>query len=75
MNKKVSGTVKVKLYKGQATVVSLTSPHSLFDENLATFNKSTDFNQNAAAGFIELWNLPQKTAFGMYDWEAELNKN
>jgi len=75
MNKKVTGTVKVKLYKGQATVVSLKSPHSLFDENLATFNKSTDFNQNAAAGFIELWNLPQKTAFGMYDWEAELNKN
>lgn len=75
MNKKVTGTVKVKLYKGQVTVVSLTSPHSLFDENLATFNTSTGFNQNAAAGFIELWNLPQKTAFGMYDWEAELNKN
>lgn len=75
MNKKVSGTVKVKLYKGQVTVVSLSSPHSLFDENLATFNKSTDFNQNAAAGFIELWNLPQKTAYGMYNWEQELNKN
>lgn len=75
MNKKVTGTVQVKLYKGQVTVTSLNSPHSLFDENLATFNKSTDFNQNAAAGFIELWNLPQKTAFGMYDWENELNKN
>lgn len=75
MNKKVSGTVKVKLYKGQVMVTSLSSPHSLFDENLATFNKSSDFNQNAAAGFIELWNLPQKTAFGMYDWESELNKN
>ncbi|NCP67200.1 argininosuccinate synthase [bacterium] len=75
MNKKVSGNVKVKLYKGQATVVSLSSPHSLFDENLSTFNKSGGFNQNAAAGFIELWNLPQKTAYGMYNWESELNKN
>ncbi len=75
MNKKVTGSVKIKLYKGQAQVLSCTSPHSLFDENLATFNKSADFNQNASAGFIELWNLPQKTAFGMYDWESELNKN
>lgn len=75
MNKKVTGTVKMKLYKGSATVVSCSSPHSLFNENLATFNKSADFNQNASAGFIELWNLPQKTAFSMYDWESELNKN
>lgn len=75
MNKKVTGTVKLKLYKGQVTVLSLSSPHSLFDHNLATFNKSTDFNQNAAAGFIELWNLPQKTAYSMYDWESELGQN
>lgn len=61
-NKKVSGTVKVRLYKGNCEIVALESPYSLFDENLATFNKSADFNQNASAGFIELWNLPQKTA-------------
>ncbi len=61
-NKKVSGTVTVRLYKGNCEVVALHSPYSLFDENLATFNKSADFNQNASAGFIELWNLPQKTA-------------
>ena len=62
-NKKVTGTVKVRLYKGNCDVVALTSPYSLFDENLATFNKSTAFNQNSSAGFIELWNLPQKTAY------------
>lgn len=62
-NKKVSGTVTVRLYKGNCEVVALKSPYSLFDENLATFNKSAEFNQNASAGFIELWNLPQKTAY------------
>ena len=62
-NKKVTGEVTVRLYKGNCEIVALTSPYSLFDENLATFNKSAAFNQNASAGFIELWNLPQKTAY------------
>jgi argininosuccinate synthase len=62
-NKKVTGEVTLKLYKGNCDVVALSSPYSLFDENLATFNKSAAFNQNASAGFIELWNLPQKTAY------------
>ena len=62
-NKKVSGEVTLRLYKGNCEVVALHSPNSLFDENLATFNTSAEFNQNASAGFIELWNLPQKTAY------------
>ncbi|MDR9364974.1 MAG: argininosuccinate synthase [Balneolaceae bacterium] len=62
-NKKVTGKVTVRLYKGNCDVVALSSPYSLFDENLATFNKSAAFNQNASSGFIELWNLPQKTAY------------
>lgn len=62
-NKKVTGTVTVRLYKGNIDVVALSSPYSLFDEDLATFNKNAVFNQNAAAGFIELWNLAQKTAY------------
>ncbi len=64
-NKKVSGSVQVKLYKGKATAVSCESPYSLFDENMATFMKNDTFNQNAAAGFIELWNLPQKLAYNV----------
>ena len=60
-NQRVNGTVKVKLYKGKADVVAMESPYSLFDANLATFNKDASFNQNASAGFIEIYNLAQKT--------------
>eukprot|EP00123_Amoebidium_parasiticum_P007903 comp18449_c0_seq1/m.19725 comp18449_c0_seq1/g.19725 ORF comp18449_c0_seq1/g.19725 comp18449_c0_seq1/m.19725 type:complete len:440 (-) comp18449_c0_seq1:413-1732(-) len=74
-NKKVTGTVKVKLYKGQCTVVALSSPYSLFNSNLATFEKNATFNQNASAGFIEIYNLAQKTAFNVYNFEQELGKN
>ncbi|NBB76104.1 MAG: argininosuccinate synthase [Bacteroidetes bacterium] len=62
-NSKVTGEVTVRLYKGTCQVAALHSPHSLFDEHLATFNTSAAFNQNASAGFIELWNLPQKTSY------------
>jgi len=62
-NLKVSGTVTLKLYKGHHVVVAVDSPHSLFNSDLATFNKNASFNQNSAAGFVELWNLPQKTAY------------
>jgi argininosuccinate synthase len=66
LNRKVSGTVQVKLYKGNITVTSLTSPHSLFDASLATFEKDASFNQNASAGFIEIYSLPQKTAHSVF---------
>ena len=69
-NKKVTGKVTVKLYKGVASVVNLESPYSLFDESLATFNKAPKFNQNASAGFIEIHNLAQKTAYNAYNFES-----
>ncbi len=62
VNAKVTGKVKVKLFKGQATVVSIESPYSLFDADLATFNKNGKFNQNSSAGFIEIYSLAMKTA-------------
>ncbi len=74
-NKKVTGTVKVKLFKGNIDVVALDSKYSLFDENLATFEKNETFNQNASAGFIEIYNLAQKTAYNVYNFEDELYKN
>lgn len=74
-NKKVTGKVKVKLFKGNISVVALESPYSLFNHNLATFNKDAKFNQNASAGFIEIYNLAQKTAFNVYSFEEELYKN
>ena len=65
VNKKVTGKVKVNLYKGRVCVVSLNSPYSLFNKKMATFMKDDLFNQNASAGFIELWNLPQKTSYNL----------
>src|SRR6056297_1500999 len=62
-NKKVTGEVTLQLYKGNCHIVALTSTYVQFDVNLDTFNKEAAFNQNASAGFIELWNLPQKTAY------------
>jgi len=64
-NTKVSGNVTVKLYKWNVIIENLSSQHSLFDENLATFNKCMDFNQNSSAGFIEIYNLAQKTAYNI----------
>jgi argininosuccinate synthase len=62
MNKNVNGTAKLKLYKGRADVVSVVSENSLFDADLATFNKNGKFNQNSSAGFIEVYSLAMKTA-------------
>ncbi|MFB1050322.1 argininosuccinate synthase [Paraliobacillus sp. JSM ZJ581] len=54
----VSGTVKVKLYKGHAQVVGRKSKHSLYDMDLATYTKGDAFDHDAALGFIKLWGLP-----------------
>ncbi len=55
--KYVTGTVKLKLYKGNMITSSVTSPYSLYSEKLATFEES-DYNQKDSAGFINLWGLP-----------------
>ncbi|MBO0475738.1 argininosuccinate synthase [Vagococcus sp. DIV0080] len=56
----VNGTVRVKLFKGQAIVEGRVSSNSLYDKNLATYTSSDTFNQEAAIGFINLWGLPSK---------------
>ncbi len=56
----VNGTVKVKLYKGQAQVIGRESANSLYDFDLATYNKEDSFDHEAALGFIKLWGLPTK---------------
>ena len=56
----VTGTVRLKLYKGQAIVVGRKSPVSLYNENLATYTSEDTFDQDAAVGFIKLWGLSTK---------------
>ncbi|MFD1361484.1 argininosuccinate synthase [Lentibacillus salinarum] len=56
----VSGTVKMKLYKGQAQPIGRQSANSLYDLNLATYNADDAFDHDAAKGFIKLWGLPTK---------------
>lgn len=54
----VTGTVKVKLYKGSSTVVGRKSPYSLYDFGLASYGTQDTFNHEAAKGFIQLHGLP-----------------
>ncbi|AUM66948.1 argininosuccinate synthase [Brevibacillus laterosporus] len=56
----VTGTVRVKLYKGQAIVVGRKSDASLYSHELATYNTGDQFDHKAALGFIKLWGLPTK---------------
>ena len=57
----VSGAVRVKLFKGKATVVGRKSEHSLYSKQLATYDTGDQFDHEAARGFIRLWGLGQQT--------------
>ena len=54
----VTGTVKVKLYKGNITGAGMTSPYSLYDEEIVTFGEDAVYDQADSAGFIALYGLP-----------------
>ncbi len=56
----VTGDVKLKLYKGNITPASVTSPYSLYDEAIATFSEDHVYDQKDAGGFINLFGLPLK---------------
>ena len=51
--------MKLKLYKGNIIKAGIKSPYSLYSEDIATFGES-DYDQNQATGFINLWGLPTK---------------
>ncbi len=57
----VTGTVRVKMHRGQMMIVGRKSPYSLYDLSLATYDTGDGYNHAAAAGFIELWGLPVRT--------------
>lgn len=56
----VTGDVKLKLYKGNIIPASVTSPYSLYSEDIATFGEDHSYNQADSAGFINLFGLPLK---------------
>ena len=58
----VCGTVRVKLYKGNCTVVGRKSKNSLYDVGLSTYSDGDTFDHTSAIGFIYCWGLPGKTA-------------
>jgi argininosuccinate synthase len=57
----VTGTARVKLYRGGCAVVGRTAEASLYDHGLATYEEGDSFEHGAAAGFIHVWSLPTKT--------------
>jgi len=57
----VTGTVRVKLFKGNCQIVGRKSPYSLYDYSLATYDKGDAFDQSASPGFIHIWGLPVRT--------------
>ena len=57
----VTGTIKVKLFKGNCHIVGRMSPYSLYDYSLATYDKGDAFDQSASLGFIHIWGLPTRT--------------
>ncbi len=58
--KTVTGTVKLKLYKGNIKPASTTSPYSLYSEDIATFGEDDVYDQMDSKGFINLFGLPMK---------------
>ncbi|MBA7547919.1 Argininosuccinate synthase [subsurface metagenome] len=57
----VTGTVRLKLFKGSGSVVGRKSPFSLYNYGLATYDKGDEFDQSASPGFIHIWGLPVRT--------------
>ncbi|MGZ4142840.1 MAG: argininosuccinate synthase, partial [Actinomycetota bacterium] len=56
----VSGDVRMRLYRGTATVEGRRSPLALYEHGLATYEAGDRFDHDAAAGFVKLWGLPLK---------------
>jgi argininosuccinate synthase len=64
VNQWVTGTIRMRLYKGNATVITRASPHALYDAALAGFGESGGlFSQQSSPGFIELWSLQSRMAY------------
>jgi argininosuccinate synthase len=77
VQERVTGVIRVRLFKGAAHVVGRTSPHALYDQTLATYVEGDTFDHGAAAGFVKIFGLPIETAArkrGLADQPANLKK-
>ena len=54
----VTGSVRLRLFKGNCFVLGMKSPYSLYEHDLATYGEEDQFDHAAAEGFMKLWNLP-----------------
>jgi len=63
--KTVTGTTRLKLYKGSSIVVGRTGSRALYSKELATYDPNSTFDEAAAAGFIALWGLPARQWAGV----------
>jgi argininosuccinate synthase len=59
---RVTGSVKLKHFKGSARVVGRSSDYSIYDASLSTYGRGSTFDQRSAVGFIELWGLQSRVA-------------
>jgi argininosuccinate synthase len=62
LQEKVTGVIRLKLFKGQHAVVGRQSPNALYDHGLATYDAGDRFDHSAAVGFIRIFGLPLETA-------------
>ena len=62
VQRRVTGTIRLKLYKGSCRVVGRKSPFALYEHGLATYDEGDTFDHSAAEGFIKIWGLPVETA-------------
>jgi len=72
---RVTGTVRMKLYKGSARVVGRSSEYSIYDVGLATYGRGSKFDQKNAVGFIELWGLQSRVAASLNSQVEEKQEN
>lgn len=71
VQQRVTGTIRLKLFKGSCSVVGRRSPFALYDRALATYDQGDTFDHEAAAGFIRIWGLPIETLARKRDRTAE----
>ena len=68
--KTVTGTVRLKLYKGSVTAAGTSSPYSLYSQDFATFEVDDVYNQADGTGFINIFSLPMRVRAMLFPEEA-----